>query len=119
MEQENHIDKSLVMERDNRVVIALVSFVVIFLTLGLAIAYETLSRFGLENNYAIVFCVAFVLAVILLRKNVKVLALVLIGVVALNLPDATLLSYSLDRDVLLAAVCAFILVPSVYELVIK
>jgi len=107
------------MERDNRVVMALVYFAVIFLTLGLAIAYETLSRFGLESNYAIVFCVAFMLAVILLRRNLKVLALVLLGVVALNLPDATLLSYSLDRDVLLAVVCTFILVPSVYEVVVK
>ena len=119
MAEANRIDRPVVIERENRVITALVYFAVIFPTLGLAIAYETLARFGLEGNYAIVFAVAFILAVVLLRRNLTVLALVLIGVVAINLPDATLLHYSVDRDLLLAAVCAFILVPSVYELVLK
>ena len=119
MAQEDCINKTVVSGNDNRVGMAMVYFAVIFLTLGLAIAYETLSRFGLETNYAIVFGVAFILAVVLLRRNPTVLALVLIGVVAINLPDDTLLHYSVDRDLLLAIVCAFILVPSVYELVVK
>ena len=119
MAQENSIAHPNISGRENRALIALVYFAVIFLTLALAIAYEALSRFGLETNYAVVFGVAFLLAVILLRRNVKVLALVLIGVVAINLPDETLLLYSVDRDILLAIVCAFILVPSTYELVLK
>ena len=47
------------------------------------------------------------------------LGVILSGVVAINLPDASLLRYGLDRDVLLAAVCALILVPSIYELITK
>ena len=45
--------------------------------------------------------------------------LVLAGVFAFNLPDATLVQYYLDRDVLLPMVCAMLLVPSVYQLIIS
>jgi len=44
---------------------------------------------------------------------------VILGVFAINLPDATLLQYHLDRDVLLALVCATLLVPSVYQLIMR
>jgi len=43
---------------------------------------------------------------------------VLAGVFAFNLPDAVLMQYHLDRDVLLAMVCATLLVPSVYQLIV-
>ncbi len=90
--------------------------VVVFITLGIAIANETLSRFGLEQNYLVVFSLALILAAVMLSKNFFVLLVIIIGVVGMNLPEATLLNYHLDRDVLLAAICAFILVPSVYAL---
>ena len=38
---------------------------VIFLTLGVAIASETLSRLGLEGNYVYLFSMAFVVAAIM------------------------------------------------------
>jgi hypothetical protein len=43
----------------------------------------------------------------------------LVGVFSFNLPDATLVQYHLDRDVLLAMVCATLLVPSVYQLIVN
>ena len=43
--------------------------VVVFITLGIAIANETLSRFGLENNYIVVFSLALILAALMLSKN--------------------------------------------------
>lgn len=89
---------------------------VIFITLGISIANETLSRFGMENNYVIVFSVAFILAACILATKTWLTALILLGVVAINLPQAMLLEMNLDRDVLLGAVCALILVPTVYEL---
>lgn len=107
------------MQREDRAIKPLVTGAVIFLTLGIAIANETLSRFGLEGNYLLVFSVAFILAAILLSRNILMLGVILSGVVAINLPDASLLRYGLDRDVLLAAVCALILVPSIYELITK
>lgn len=105
------------MERQKQLIQPLVYCAVVFITLGIAIANEILARFGLENNYTIVFSIAFLVAGLLLSKNLILLMFVLVGVFALNLPDATLIQYHLDRDVLLAMVCATLLVPSVYQLI--
>ena len=53
------------------------------------------------------------------RIGLVLLMLVLAGVFAFNLPDATLVQYHLDRDVLLPMVCAMLLVASVYQLIIS
>lgn len=107
------------MERQKQLIQPLVYCAVVFITLGIAIANEILARFGLENNFMIVFSVAFLVAGLLLSKNLVLLLLVLVGVFAINLPDATLMQYHLDRDVLLAMVCATLLVPSVYQLIVN
>lgn len=107
------------MERQKQLIQPLVYCVVVFITLGIAIANEILARFGLESNYIIVFSIAFVVAGLLLSKNLLLLMLVLAGVFAFNLPDAILVQYHLDRDVLLAMVCATLLVPSVYQLIVN
>ena len=90
----------------------------IFLTLGLAIASETLSRLGLEGNYVYLFSMAFVVAAIMLGRNILLLLVLAAGVAAINLPEATLLQYHLDRDVLLAVICAIVLVPVMYERIV-
>jgi glucan phosphoethanolaminetransferase (alkaline phosphatase superfamily) len=93
---------------------------VIFLTLGISIANEALSRLGMEGNYYAMFSVAFLLAAILLSRNLKMVALVVIGVLAINLPDGTqFFNIQLDHDLILAVVCAAIFAPSVYELLFK
>lgn len=107
------------MERQKQLIQPLVYCAVVFITLGIAIANEILARFGLESNYIFVFSAAFVVAGLLLSKNLVLLMLVLVGVFAINLPDATLLQFHLDRDVLLAMVCATLLVPSVYQLIVN
>lgn len=91
----------------------------LFLTLGVAVANEALTRFGLQENYVALFSLAFAIAVLLLIRNLFIIGLVTFGVIVMNLPDATLATYSLDQDVLLAVVCAIILVPSVYRLIFK
>jgi hypothetical protein len=111
----------VIMERQKQLIQPLVYCVVVFITLG--IANEILARFGLESNYIIVFSIAFLVAGLLLSKNLVLLMLMLmlmlVGVFAFNLPDATLVQYHLDRDVLLAMVCATLLVPSVYQLIVN
>ena len=107
------------MERQRQLIQPLVYCAVVFITLGIAIANEILARFGLANNYIFAFSIAFVVAGLLLSKNIIFLVIVLLGVLAINLPDATLLQYHLDRDVLLALVCATLLVPSVYQLIVR
>lgn len=91
----------------------------VFLTVGVSLANEALSRLGMEGNYVAMFSIAFLLAAILLSSNQKMVALVVIGVLTINLPDITLQQYNIDRDMLLAIVCAGILAPSLYSLLFK
>ena len=58
------------MERQRQFIQPLVYCAVVFITLGIAIANEILARFGLENNYLFAFSIAFVVAGLLLSKNV-------------------------------------------------
>jgi len=107
------------MERESKQVKPLLYGVLIFTTLGITFANTALSTLGIEGNRIAVFSIAFLLAAILLSRNLAMVGLVVLGVLALNLPDTTLLYYGLDRDVLLAMVCAAILVPSVYSMITK
>ena len=106
------------MAQSNRVLKPFLMGSVIFLTLGVAIASETLSRLGLEGNYVYLFSMAFVVAAIMLGRNILLLLVLAAGVAAINLPEATLLQYHLDRDVLLAVICAIVLVPVMYERIV-
>ncbi|MDD9895493.1 MAG: hypothetical protein OXU66_08705 [Gammaproteobacteria bacterium] len=110
------------MEREKKAIKSLKPLLLgglVFIALGVSLANEMLGRLGLADNYVIVFSAAFVIAALLLSKNLIMLVLVAIGVIFVNFPDATLLSYGIDRDVLLALVCAGVLVPSLYNLVAK
>ena len=107
------------LRRESNVMKPLIFGFVVFTTLGVSIANETLARFGLEDNYVMLFSLALLLAVLLLSRNILMLGLVLAGVILMNMPDATLVTYRLDRDVLVAAVCAIILAPSVYAIVFR
>ena len=107
------------MQRDNRTLKPLMFGGLVFVTLGVTLASDMLSRFGLEDNYVVVFSVAFIIAGIILSKNLTMFLTVLLGVVLCNLPDATLSSYNLDRDILLASVCAIVMAPAIYDLFIK
>lgn len=109
----------MAMVRDTRNIKPYVYALVVFLTLGVSLANEALSRLGMEGNYYAMFSVAFLLAAFLLSQNLKMVMLVVIGVLAINLPDGMLWGVELDQDLILAAVCAAIFAPSVYELLFK
>ncbi len=90
--------------------------VLIFITLGISFANETLSHIGIEGNRMAVFAIAFLLAAILLSRNLLIVGIVVLGILALNLPEATLLQYHLDRDMLLALIGATVILPSIYHM---
>lgn len=102
------------MQRETRAIKPLALCGLVFATLGVTLATDTLSRFGLEDNYAIVFSLAFVIAALIPSKN-----LVMLLVVLSSLPDATLLNLGLDRDMLLAGVCAIVVSSASYDLFMK
>ena len=91
----------------------------LFMTVGVSLSNAVLGRFGLAENYALLFSLAFLLAVILLSRNFFIIGLAVFGAVLLNLPAATIASYNWDQDVLLAFVCAIVLAPSAYDMVFR
>ena len=90
---------------------------VLFTIIGISLATETLSRFGLSENYFYIISAALLFVALLLGKKPILVLVVLLGVMAINLPESILLNYTIDRDMLLAAVCAIILGPTIYNLI--
>ena len=88
---------------------------IIFFALALTVANEALSQLGLQEHYIILFTVTLVLAALLLTRKFWLVLLVVLGVGLNYLPDSVLLSYYVDRDVLIAFICALIVLPSVYD----
>ncbi|MSR10372.1 MAG: hypothetical protein EXR84_01030 [Gammaproteobacteria bacterium] len=93
--------------------------VMIFITLGISFANETLSRIGIEGNRVAMFAIALLLAAILLSRDLLLVGIVFLGILALNLPETTLLQYHLDRDLLLAMIGAAVIMPSIYQMAAK
>jgi hypothetical protein len=84
--------------------------------MGISLATETMSRFGMSDNYFYIVSLGFAFSVLLLGKRPLLVLCVLLGVLAINLPESFLAQYMIDRDVLLASVCSFIMVPALYDL---
>lgn len=108
---------SKIARRDNRSVRPILYALVLFAIVGISLATETMSRFGLEDNYIVVVSVAFLFAALLLGKKRVLILIVLVGVMAINIPVEFLEPYNVDRDVLLSIVCAIILAPTIYDLI--
>ena len=102
--------------RSSRAIRPIVYLAVVMITLAVVIANGTLRQLGIEHNNQLLFSCALVLAVLICSRNYFYIALMLVGIGAMNLPDATLLHYGMDRDVLTAFVCALILLPAVSSL---
>ena len=89
---------------------------VFFSLVGISLASETLTRVGLGDNYVYIVSLGLLFSVLLLGKKRLLVLCVLIGVLAINLPESFMAAYRVDRDLLLATVCSFILVPTLYDL---
>ena len=89
---------------------------VFFSLIGISLASETLSRLGVGDNYVYIVTLGLLFSVLLLGKRRLMVLCVLVGVLAINLPESFMATYMIDRDLLLASVCSFILVPTLYDL---
>lgn len=116
---ESSVIEDYAMEHRVRQVKPYLYGIMIFTTLGITLANELLTRIGIEGNRIALFSVAFLLAAILLSRNLVMVAIVVLGVLALNLPEESLRLYYLDRDILLAMIGAAIVLPSVYQLMTR
>jgi hypothetical protein len=98
---------------------SLLSVLAIFLCLGLLLAREVLSRFGLESSYWLMAVCAAVFTALLTGRSVALMAVVLTLGLVLNVPAATLGGIAVDQDLLLAALLGVIVLPLVHRLVLR
>ena len=103
------------MERPTQSARPAVYALVIFLLLGVSVANATLSQFGLQDNYVLMFSIAFVVAALSLSRNPALLLLILVAIAAFNQSDEWLQQFYMDKDMLLAGIIALIMVPSAYR----
>ena len=91
---------------------------ILFSLIGFSLATEMLARVGLGDNYVYIVSLGLLFSVLLLGKKKLLVLCVLVGVLAINLSGTIMAAYVIDQDILLAMVCSFILVPTLYDLVL-
>jgi len=91
----------------------------VFVCIGLVLAREMLSRFGMEANYLMIAMLAIVLTALLAGRSLVLMGVVLLLSVALNIPAQAFGSLVIDQDLLLAVLIGVIILPVVYRLVLR
>lgn len=91
----------------------------VFLCIGLVLAREMLSRFGMESNYLMIAVLALLFTALLAGRSLVLMGMVLVLSIALNLPSDAFGTFSIDQDLLLAALIAVIILPVVHRLVLR
>ena len=97
----------------------ILSAVCVFLCIGLVLARELLSRFGLESNYLMIAVLAVLLTALLAGRSLVLIGMVMVLGVVLNLPADTLGTLVIDQDLLLAALIGVIVLPVVHRLLLR
>ena len=97
----------------------ILSAVCVFLCIGLVLARELLSRFGLESNYLMIAVLAMLLTALLAGRSLVLMGMVMVLGVVLNLPADTLGTLVIDQDLLLAALIGVIILPIVHRLLLR
>jgi len=95
------------------------SAVCVFLCIGMVLAREMLSRFGMESNYLMIAVLAVLLTALLAGRSLLLMGMVLMLSIVLNLPPDTLGPIALDQDLLLAALIGVITLPVVHRLLLR
>lgn len=98
---------------------SLLSVLATFLCIGLLLAREVLSRFGLESNYPLIALCAAIFTVMLAGRSLVLMAVVLLLGLALALPAEALGGLAVDQDLLLAALLGVVVLPLVHRLVLR
>lgn len=92
-----------------------ISGLLLFATLGILLARELLFQLGIAPDYLYIGVGAMAIAALLMFRGALLIMLVGIMTLAVNLPEDMLLTYGLDKDVLLGFLLALILFPLVHR----
>lgn len=85
--------------------------IALFATAGLVFAKDFFARFGINADSPLVIAIGLGITTMLMYRTwVSLLVMVLFGIM-ISLPETTLDTYNLDRDLLLAAAICTLLLP--------
>ena len=84
-------------------------------TLGISVAAELFSRFGMEPKTYMLIMTAMLMAVMLLNRGIAILASGVLLSLAVIQPDSVLLEHGFDKDMLMATLLVMLLYPLVYR----
>ena len=93
--------------------------IILFITLGVTIARETLAQVGLDSNYLAMGVLALSVTALLAHRNWLLVGVVALLCVIINLPPEMLGGIQIDHDLLIALLIGVIILPVVHRLVFR
>lgn len=92
---------------------------ILFITLGLTIARETLAQLGLDSNYLAMGVLALSITALLAHRSWLLLGVVALLCVIINLPQEMLGGIQFDQDLLIALLIGVTILPVVHRLIFR
>lgn len=93
--------------------------VVLFITLGVTIARETLAQLGLDSNYLVMAVLALAVTILLAHRSWLLVGVVAVLCLIINLPPEALGDIEIDRDFLIASLLGVTILPLVHRIVVR
>lgn len=87
------------------------SFLILLLTAGISVGTEVLAALNFDANYLTVTLIAIVVSLLTAHRNILYILLVVGMSAAINLPDAVLVDYGINKTILLVTLIAIISEP--------
>ena len=91
----------------------------LFATIGISIANETVERLGLQSNYLLIAVLALGVSSLLVKRNILLLLVVACLCVLLNLPAGSTAGLQIDPDFIVALLLGITLLPLVHRLLLR
>ena len=92
---------------------------ILFVTLGVTIARETLAQLGLDSNYLAMGVLALSATALLAHRNWLLVGVVALLCIIINLPPEMLGGIEIDHDLLIALLLGVTILPIVHRLVFR
>ena len=87
------------------------SFLILLLTAGISVGREVLAALNFDANYLTVTLIAIVVSLLTAHRNILYILLVVGMSAAVNLPDAVLMDFGINKTILLLTLIAIISEP--------
>jgi hypothetical protein len=87
------------------------SFLILLLTAGISVGTELLAVLNFDANYLTVTLIAIVVSLLTAHRNILYVLLVVGMSASVNLPDAVLMDYGINKTILLVTLVAIITEP--------